>query len=376
MRKHILITNDFPPKVGGIQSYLWELWRRLPAENFYVYTTPFPSDREFDSEQPFRTVRSTNKVLLPTPSINRNAQKLRKDIEAELIVWDPAFPLGVVAPRSRTPYALVLHGAELAIPGKIPIVKSFLVNTLKKASLVICAGNYPAEEAERIAKQSLPLAIIPPGVDVERFCPATSLEKEKIRKDLEIPNTSPVLLTLTRLVPRKGIDILIKAVKILKKDFPELLLLIAGTGRDLQRLKGLAKDSKESIKFLGEISEGELPDLYRASDIFCMPCRSRWGGLEQEGFGIVFLEAAASGIPQIAGKSGGSADAVLNNETGLVINNPKDPRELAQSIEMLLKDSEKSIRMGLDARKRTENYFSYDQLSKSLIEALDSATLQ
>ena len=376
MRKHILITNDFPPKVGGIQSYLWELWRRLPVANFYVYTTPFPGDREFDSEQPFRTVRSTNKVLLPTPNINRNAQKLRKDIEAELIVWDPAFPLGVVAPRSRTPYALVIHGAELAIPGKIPIVKSFLANTLKKASLVICAGNYPAEEAERIAKQRLPLAIIPPGVDVEKFHPATPLEKEKIRKDLEIPNTSPVLLTLTRLVPRKGVDILIKAVKILKKDYPELLLLIAGSGRDLQRLKGLAKDSKESIRFLGEISEAGLPDLYRASDIFCMPCRSRWGGLEQEGFGIVFLEAAASGIPQIAGKSGGSADAVLNNETGLVIDNPKDPGQLAQSIETLLKDSEKLTRMGLDARKRTENHFSYDQLSKSLIEALDSATLQ
>jgi len=376
MRKHILITNDFPPKVGGIQSYLWELWRRLPATSFYVYTTPFPGDREFDSEQPFRTVRSPNKVLLPTPKINRNAQKLQKDIEGELIVWDPAFPLGVVAPRSQMPYALVIHGAELAIPGKIPIVKSFLANTLKKASLVICAGNYPAEEAERIAKQSLPLAIIPPGVDVERFCPPTPLEKEKIRKDLEIPSTSPVLLAVTRLVPRKGVDILIKAVKILKKDHPELLLLIAGSGRDLQRLKGLAKDSKESIRFPGEISEAGLPDLYRASDIFCMPCRSRWGGLEQEGFGIVFLEAAASGLPQIAGKSGGSADAVLNNETGLVIDNPKDPGQLAQSIETLLKDSEKLTRMGLDARKRTENYFSYDQLSKTLIEALDSATLQ
>tara|TARA_B100000586_G_C20109553_1_gene429160 strand:- start:2628 stop:2951 length:324 start_codon:yes stop_codon:yes gene_type:complete len=107
-----------------------------------------------------------------------------------------------------------------------------------------------------------------------------------------------------------------------------------------------------------------------------MPCRSRWGGLEQEGFGIVFLEAAASGIPQIAGKSGGSADAVSNNETGLIIDNPKDPRQLAKLIETLLQDSEKLERMSMNARKRAENYFSYDQLSKSLIEALDSATLQ
>ena len=116
--------------------------------------------------------------------------------------------------------------------------------------------------------------------------------------------------------------------------------------------------------------------LYRAADIFCMPCRSRWGGLEQEGFGIVFLEAASSGIPQIAGKSGGSSDAVSNNETGFIIDDPRDPRQLAESIETLLQDSTRLELMGSNARKRVEDNFSYEQLSKSLIEALDSATLK
>ena len=376
MRKHILITNDFPPKIGGIQSYLWELWRRLPDKDFCVYTTPFSKDKEFDSKQPFRTIRSNKKVLLPTPSINKNLQRLKRDLDAELIVWDPAFPLGILAPQTRIPYALVIHGAELAIPGKLPIAKSLLANTLKKASLVICAGNYPAEEAERIAKQSLPIAVIAPGVDIERFSPANIFNKEKIRKDFEIPNNATVILALTRLVPRKGIDVLIEAFKILEKTYPELLLLIGGKGRDASRLEGLAKDSGSGIRFLGEISEEILPNLYRAADIFCMPCRSRWGGLEQEGFGIVFLEAAASGIPQIAGKSGGSADAVSDDETGFIIDVPNDPRQLSQFIETLLTDSEKLERMGSDARKRAENYFSYDQLSKSLIKALDSATLK
>ena len=376
MRKHLLISNDFPPKVGGIQSYLWELWRRLPSEDFSVYTTPFLDDVEFDMEQPFRIVRSTKKVLLPTPYINRKVQKFSKELGTELIVWDPAFPLGLSAPKSRASYAVVLHGAELAIPGKLPIAKSLLANTLKKASLVICAGTYPAEEAEKIAKQSLPLAIIPPGVDIERFRPAVPGEKEKIRKDLKLSDTSPVLLALTRLVPRKGIDVLIEAVKILKKDYPELLLLIGGIGRDLKRLKDLARDSEQNVRFLGEISEEFLPELYRAADIFCMPCRSRWGGLEQEGFGIVFLEAASSGIPQIAGKSGGSSDAVSNNETGFIIDDPRDPRQLAESIETLLQDSTRLELMGSNARKRVEDNFSYEQLSKSLIEALDSATLK
>ena len=376
MRKHILITNDFPPKVGGIQSYLWELWRRLPNEDFFVYTTPFFRDEEFDFEQSFRTVRSRQKVLLPSFRINKKLEKLRKDFDPELLVWDPAFPLGVSAPWAHIPYALVLHGAELAIPGKLPLARSLLANTLKKASLVICAGNYPAEEAERTAKQSLPIVVIPPGVDTERFSPANTFEKEEARKGFEIPNDSTVILALTRLVPRKGIDVLIEAVKILKETYPELLLLIGGTGRDARRLEGLSKELASNVKFHGEISEEALPDLYRAADIFCMPCRSRWGGLEQEGFGIVFLEAAASGIPQIAGKSGGSADAVANNETGFIIDDPKDPRQLVQTIENLLQNSKKIEWMGLNARRRAEDYFSYEQLSKSLIEALDSATLK
>ena len=376
MRKHILITNDFPPKVGGIQSYLWELWRRLPSEDFFVHTTPFFGDKEFDSEQSFKISRSSKKVLLPNMKINKNLEKLKKGINPELIVWDPAFPLGVSAPWTEIPYALVLHGAELAIPGKLPLAKSLLANTLKKASLVICAGNYPAEEAERIAKQSLPIVVIPPGVDIQRFSPANAFEKKEARRSFEIPNTSMVILALTRLVPRKGVDVLIEAVKMLKENYPELLLLIGGTGRDARRLEGLSKDLGSNVKFLGEISEEALPDLYRAADIFCMPCRSRWAGLEQEGFGIVFLEAAASGIPQIAGKSGGSADAVVDNETGFIIDDPRNPRQLAQSIQVLLENPVEIERMASNSRMRAKSNFSYEQLSKTLIKTLDSATLK
>ena len=165
-------------------------------------------------------------------------------------------------------------------------------------------------------------------------------------------------------------------LKMLKENYPELLLLIGGTGRDARRLEGWSKALGSNVKFLGEISEEALPDLYRAADIFCMPCRSRWAGLEQEGFGIVFLEAAASGIPQIAGKSGGSADAVVDNETGFIIDDPRNPRQLAQSIQVLLENPVEIERMASNSRMRAKSNFSYEQLSKTLIKTLDSATLK
>ncbi|MBO58719.1 MAG: alpha-(1-2)-phosphatidylinositol mannosyltransferase [Acidimicrobiaceae bacterium] len=376
MRKHILLTNDFPPKVGGIQSYLWELWKRLPSENFFVYTTPFPNQNTFDSEQHFRIHRSSHEVLLPTPRMTKTARKLAKDFKADLIIWDPAFPLALSAPKSGIPYALILHGAELAIPGKLPIVRQRLAKVLRGSSLVICAGNYPAKEAELIARETLPVSVIPPGVDIERFRPGDFHDKAKQRNDLGLSNSSFVILAVTRLVPRKGMDVLIKAVKSLHEKHPDLSLLIAGTGRDKSRLQALTKGADGFIKFLGEVSDEKLPDLYRTADLFIMPCRSLWGGLEQEGFGIVFLEAAASGVPQIAGRSGGSADAVTHNETGLIVDDPTDPRQLARSIEELLKNPEKLRGMSENSRARVENYFSYDLLSKNLINALESATLK
>jgi len=376
MRKHILLTNDFPPKVGGIQSYLWELWRRLPSDDFYVYTTPFTGAKEFDSEQHFRVFRSESKVLLPSCKMTKIAKKSAEDFKADLVVWDPAFPLAFSAPKSQTPYALILHGAELAIPGRLPIIKKRLSKVLRQSSLVICAGNYPAQEAANIAGENLPISVIPPGVDIERFKPEDCYAKEKVRKNLEISKSAFVLLAVTRLVPRKGMDVLIEAVKSLQENYPNLLLLIAGTGRDRNRLEALSRDVENSVRFLGEISEEKLPDLYRAADVFCMPCRSRWGGLEQEGFGIVFLEAAASGVPQIAGRSGGSADAVLHDETGLIVDDPNDPRQLAQAIEMYLKDPDKLKCMGENSRLRVEKSFSYDLLSKNLIDAIDTAILK
>lgn len=375
MRRHLLVTNDFPPKVGGIQSYLWELWRRLPIEDFSVYTTPQNGDEHFDRTQGFVVKRSPEPVLLPYPWLPNRISKLAEEIGAELVIWDPAVPLGLSALRTKIPYAVVLHGAEVTAPGRLPAVRRSLARVLDKASLLICAGKYPATEAQRIVGRPLPTEVIPPGVDIQRFVPLADAERAAARKEFGLPADAALVVALTRLVPRKGMDTLIRAAGKLRSRIPDLVVAIAGSGRDERRLRGIAERSKATVRLLGRVSDELLPGFLGAGDVFAMPCRSRWGGLEQEGFGIVFLEAAAAGIPQVGGRTGGAAEAVLHGETGLVVDLPESPEWVADAIEDLFSDDARRRRMGSAARKRVEQDFSYDVIATRLRSAIDGARL-
>ena len=375
MRRHLLVTNDFPPKVGGIQSYLWELWRRLPAADIAVHTTPHAEALAFDSEQAFVVTRSREPVLLPTPTVVRRVRNLAERQGAELVVWDPALPVGHAARRVGRPYAVVLHGSEVTVPGRLPMARSILARVLRGASLVICAGNYPAAEAERAAGCTLPTVVVPPGVDTDRFRPLDEAERASVRRELGLPVDAPLVVSVSRLVPRKGMDTLIRSAARLGRTEPDLVVAIAGSGRDRRRLEGLVASTGAPVRFLGRVPEELLPGLYGAGDVFAMLCRSRWGGLEQEGFGIVFLEAAAAGVPQVAGESGGAAEAVAHERTGLVMGRPNAVEQVARTLSDLLGDRERRAEMGREARRRAEVEFSYDVLARRLRAGIDDATL-
>jgi len=375
VRRHLLVTNDFPPKVGGIQSYLWELWRRLPAADIAVHTTPHAEALAFDSEQAFVVTRSREPVLLPTPTVVRRVRNLAERQGAELVVWDPALPVGHAARRVGRPYAVVLHGSEVTVPGRLPMARSILARVLRGASLVICAGNYPAAEAERAAGCTLPTVVVPPGVDTDRFRPLDEAERASVRRELGLPVDAPLVVSVSRLVPRKGMDTLIRSAARLGRTEPDLVVAIAGSGRDRRRLEGLVASTGAPVRFLGRVPEELLPGLYGAGDVFAMLCRSRWGGLEQEGFGIVFLEAAAAGVPQVAGESGGAAEAVAHERTGLVMGRPNAVEQVARTLSDLLGDRERRAEMGREARRRAEAEFSYDVLARRLRAGIDDATL-
>ncbi len=384
---HLLVTNDFPPKIGGIQSYLWELWRRLPAGNASVFTTPYAGTAEFDAAAPLPIVRSRQKVLLPTPVVTRQVLSLAESTRSSFVVLDPAVPLGWIGPslaKAGLPYVVVLHGAEVTVPGRLPISRQVLARVLDGAIHVIAAGGYPLAEAERSVGRPLSATVVPPGVDVDNFRPALDdAERDEGRRSLGLPTTAEgdVIVCASRLVPRKGFDTVLRAAAAVaqrrsaggssKENVRRLTVVVAGGGRDRERLERVATHIGNDtmldldVRFLGRVSDADLRTLHRSGDLFVMLCRNRWGGLEQEGFGIVFVEAAASGTPQIAGRSGGSHEAVVDGVTGLVVS-PRSVDESAAAIAGLLADPHKRRAFSLAGRARCVAEFSYDVLADRL----------
>ncbi len=368
-RTHLLVTNDFPPKVGGIQSYLWELWRRLDPSSFTVLTSPHAGAATWDTAQPFRVVRTREPVLLPHPWMVRRVNALAAEIGADFVVIDPAMPLGIIGPKLDLPYGVVLHGAEVAIPGQLPLTRQVLARVLRRADIVIAAGAYPAAAAVRAARRELRTVVVPPGVDTERFQPLDLEQRSQARASFDIAVDASLIVSVSRLVPRKGFDTVIRASAVLAHDFPGLVVAVAGSGRDRGRLERLAVETRAPVRFLGRVSDELLPALFGCGDVFAMVCRSRWGGLEQEGFGIVFVEAAAAGVAQVAGASGGAADAVVHGETGLVVARPTDTASVTESLGALLRDPKRRAEMATAGRRRAVDEFSYDILARRLGDA-------
>jgi len=373
--KHLLVTNDFPPKVGGIQAYLWELWRRLDPSSFTVLTASSHRDAlVFDAEQRakgLRIDRVRSRVLLPTPATVRRIRSVAEETGSSLVVLDPALPLGLCGPLLGLPYAVVLHGAEVTFPARLPISRALLRSVLRRARLVVCAGDYPATEARRAAGGRIGSVVeVPPGVDAERFHPIHGAEKTKARQAFGLPEDGPLVVSISRLVPRKGMDVLIEAAAAMRPSFPDMTVAIGGAGRDARRLSRLARASGAPVRFVGRVPDEALPTLLGAGDVFVMACRNRWGGLEQEGFGIVFLEAAACGVPQVAGRSGGAGEAVANGVTGFVVDEPSDPAAVASALRRLLSDEALRRRMGEASRGRATEIFGQDLLARRLAVAL------
>ena len=369
--KHLLVTNDFPPKIGGIQSLLWEWWRRLPPDSFAVLTSPYEGAAEFDREQPFQIERTREPVLLPHPWMVRRIDEMARRVGADSSCSTRRCRSDSSGRRCDLPYDVVLHGAEVTVPGRLWGTRQALAHVLRRARHIVAAGGYPAAEAERAAGGPLPVTIVPPGVDVERFRPLDDAERSTRRAhDFGIPADAELIVSISRLVPRKGFDAAIRAAARLAARRPKLVLAISGGGRDEERLRRLADETGAPVRFLGRVSNEDLPRLYGCADVYTMLCRNRWGGLEQEGFGIVFVEAAACGVAQVAGDSGGAAEAVVDGETGIVVRDPDDVDEVVAAFESLLDDPRRRAAMGRAARERAVREFSYDILAERLGRSL------
>lgn len=367
---HLLVTNDFPPKRGGIQNYLWELWRRLPPDSFTVVTPDHPDAAAWDATQPFAIERVRAPVLVPGRSLVRRVNALAAERGASLVLLDPVAHLAPLVRWLEVPWGVVVHGAEVVVPAAVPVGQLLVRHALRGASIVVAAGNYPALAAEQAAGRPLPTVVIPPGIDAQRFAPLDPQGRLAARRRFGVAPDAPLVVSVSRLVPRKGMDHLITASATLAERFPTLSVLIAGEGRDLGRLERLVTSTGAPVRLVGPVADDDLPGFLGMADVFAMLCRNRWGGLEQEGFGIVFLEAASCGVPQVAGRSGGVADAVVHDLSGLIVDDPRDDDAVVGALDALLGDGPRRVRLGDAGRRRVVDEFDHDLLAAELAAAL------
>ena len=349
MTKVLVLTNDFPPRPGGIQFFVHALAMRLPPESVTVYAPAWAGAEQFDAALPFPVIRHPTSLMLPVPSVARRAERILTAEGCDAVLFGAAAPLGLLAPRLRRAGAerliALTHGHEVgwaALPG----ARATLRRIGDSVDTVTYLGEYTRV---RLARALSPQAAarmtrLTPGVDVSEFYPGAGGQAVRERWGL---GGRPVVVCVSRMVPRKGQDTLIRAWPLVLATTPDATLLLVGDGPYRSHLERMARHLgvDRSVVFTGAPSRAELPAYFDAGNVFAMPCRTRRRGLDVEGLGMVFLEAAATGLPVVGGDSGNSADAIRDGETGYVVPGV-GVADLADRLKRLLNDPGAAKAMG------------------------------
>ena len=373
----LVITNDFPPRRGGIETFVHTLCATLPPDRLVVYTSAAAGSTHSDAALAYRVIRDRKAVLLPTRRVARNAQLIAFRHGCDRVVFGAAAPLGLLAPRLREVgvgrIVALTHGHEVWW-AKTPGARSALRRISENVDVVTCVSDYCQAEIARALRPGAAgrLTRLSPGVDVRRF--RAGLDEGVWRRKLEITARQPVVLAAGRLVARKGHETLIKVWPDVLRHSPDAILLIVGDGplrgRVQRRIAGAGLTS--SVRLVLDAQWRQMPEIYAASDVFALPCRTRRWGLEPEALGIVFLEAAASGLPVIVGNSGGAPETLLDGESGYVVD-PRDRGALIQRVLELVNDPELARAMGERGRRYVTSQYS-DQVSTERFRQLLGCT--
>ena len=366
--KTLLVTNDFPPTVGGIQSYLRdfaaELANRLGPDNLVVFASTQDADAasEWDASAPYTVVRWPRRVMLPTPATSREMQRLIRDHGIGTVWFGAAAPLalmGAAAKRAGTANVIATtHGHEVGW-GMLPVARQALTAIGRSADTVTYISEYTRQRLSALGTRPRFVAL-PSGVDTEFFRPATASQRAAAREFLGVGD-APLVVCSSRLVARKGQDVLIRGWPEVRRQAKGARLVIVGSGPYERKLKAMAG---EGVVFTGAVPGERLRDIVAAADVFAMPARTRLGGLDVEGLGIVYLEAQACGVPVVAGDSGGAPETVTA-ETGVVVDG-RDTDAVAKAIAQLLLDDQRRTQMGRAGRAHVTEHFSWDVLGARL----------
>jgi phosphatidylinositol alpha-1,6-mannosyltransferase len=372
VRRTLIVTNDFPPRQGGIQSFVHELALRLPE--VAVYASTYEGAAEFDAGQPFPVTRHPTGLLVPTPAARRRVVETMRREGCTAVWFGAAAPLGLLAPALRAAGAqrcvASTHGHEVAW-AMLPAARQALRRIGDGCDVVTYLGEYTRSRLAAVLDSRTALRQLTPGVDLETFHPGVDGSAVRARYGL---TGRPVIVCVSRLVKRKGQDVLVRALPAIRSAVPDTALLLVGRGPYRDDLEALARRSgvAEHVVFTGGVPHDELPAHYAAGDVFAMPCRTRRGGMDVEGLGIVYLEASALGLPVLAGDSGGAPDAVLDGETGFVVDG-RNVDEVAEWLATMLLDPAMRARLGAAGRAWVERDWRWDVLAEHLTEMLQEA---
>ena len=378
MSRVLLVTNDFPPRRGGIQSYLGEFVGRLVqagSHEMTVYAPQWKGAAAFDDSARtagYRVVRHPGTLMLPGPAVDARMRRLIAEHDIDTVWFGAAAPLALLAQRARLAGARRVlastHGHEVGW-SMLPVARSVLRQIGDGTDVVTFVSRYTRSRFASAFGPEASLEYLPPGVDTDRFRPDPAGRAEL--RDRYRLGGRPTVVCVSRLVPRKGQDVLIKALPSIRRRADGAALVIVGGGPYLETLRTLAQDCgvADHVTFTGGVPGDELPAHHALADLFAMPCRTRGGGMDVEGLGIVFLEASATGVPVIAGESGGAPEAVQHNKTGLVVDG-RSVEKVADAVTELLTDRDRAAAMGAAGRQWVTSQWRWDTLAARLADLL------
>jgi phosphatidylinositol alpha-1,6-mannosyltransferase len=377
MTRVLLLTNDFPPRRGGIQSYLEQFANRLAARGEHelvVYAPRWKGSDDYDRAAPFPVIRHPGTLMLPEPRVDRRMRALIREHDIETVWFGAAAPLALLGPRAREAGARRIvactHGHEVGW-SMLPGARAALRRIGDRSDVITYVSRYTRGRFAAAFGPRARLEHLPPGVDTDRFEP-DSVSRAELRARYDL-GRRPVVVCISRLVPRKGQDMLIKAWPEIRHRVDGAALVIVGGGPYAETLHRLAAECgvQRDVVFTGGVPNAELPGHYAMADVFAMPCRTRGGGLDVEGLGIVFLEASATGIPVVAGDSGGAPETVRDGETGRVVDG-RSHTQIIEAITGLLADPAAARRMGEAGREWIRRDWNWDSHTARLSELLSS----
>jgi phosphatidylinositol alpha-1,6-mannosyltransferase len=362
----LIVTNDFPPRTGGIESFVLAMAQRMPPGEVVVHTARQRGAAAFDATLPFTVVRDPSPLMVPIPAITRRAAALVRGYSCDQVWFGAAAPLGLMAPALRRAGARRLvattHGHEVWW-SRVPLTRPLIRRIGAGTDVVTYLGEFcrswiapalaPADRARMVQ--------LTPGVDDTTFHPGADGASVRARYGL---GDRPVVVCVSRMVARKGQDMLVRALPQIRSQVPGAALLLVGDGPHRRAVEKLAArlGVRQHVVFTGRVPWEQTPAYYAAGDVFCMPTRTRLAGLEPEALGICYLEAAATGLPVVAGDSGGAPDAVLEGENGYVVNG-RDVAAVAQACIRLLADRELAARFGERGRDWVAQQWRWDDLA-------------